>query len=151
MQRGYYGIGIVGCKTKVNSGTLWRSAHLFGAAFLVMIGPRYGGCKAREASDTTNARGHVPTFIFPDVATFLQHGRPFDCPLIAVEQTPDARPLETFTHPSRALYLLGAEDTGLPDLVLNRAQHIVSIATPTCLNVAVAGSIVLYDRHVKQG
>ena len=150
MSRGYYGIGIVGCKTGVNVGTLWRSAYNFGAAFLVMIAPRYDrGAMRRQASDTVNARLHMPFFHYETFEAFLA-GRPYDCPLIAVEQTPDSKPLETFTHPERALYLLGAEDTGVPAYVLAKCQHVVSIQTPMCLNVAVAGSIVMYDRQMKQ-
>ena len=149
MRRGYYGIGIIGCKTRSNIGTLWRSAHLFDARFLVMIAPRYPWIKARQASDTTNARLHIPYFTFPDFDTFCAYGRPCDCALVAVEQTESSRDLPTFIHPHRAIYLLGAEDTGIPDYVLRVVQHTIAIPTPMCLNVAVAGSIVMYDRYVK--
>lgn len=145
MTRGYFGIGILGCKTPANLGTLWRSAHNFGAAFLFVIGARY----QRMACDTTNAAKHVP---FYEYLTFddFRHARPRDCPLIAVEQSTEGRMLETFTHPDKAIYLLGAEDGGIPETVLARCQSIIEIGTPMCLNVAVAGSIVMYDRHAKR-
>lgn len=143
--RGYFGIGIVGCKTAVNVGTLWRSAHNFGAAFLVVIHARY----QRHASDTTHAQLHVPLYVYDTFEAFLQ-ARPYNCPLIAVEQTPESCALEAFQHPHRAVYLLGAEDTGLPSTVLAHCQATVAITTPMCLNVAVAGSIVMYDRAQKQ-
>jgi tRNA G18 (ribose-2'-O)-methylase SpoU len=150
---GYFGIGIVGCKIGVNVGTLWRSAYNFGAAFLVMIAPRYHKAHRlslrRQASDTVNARLYIPFFTYETIEQFLEV-RPYDCPLIVVEQTPESRPLETFTHPGRALYLLGAEDTGVPQGVMERCTYVVSIQTPMCLNVSVAGSIVMYDRQMKQ-
>lgn len=153
MNRSYYGIGIVGCKIGVNVGTLWRSAYNFGASFLVMIAPRYHKAHRlalrRQASDTVNARLHMPFFHYETFDAFLA-GRPYDCPLITVEQVPESKPLETFTHPDKALYLLGAEDTGVPTYVLAKCQHVVSIQTHLCLNVAVAGSIVMYDRQMKQ-
>lgn len=37
MKRGYYGIGIYHPKTTENVGTLWRSAHNFGADFPTSI------------------------------------------------------------------------------------------------------------------
>ncbi len=54
-----------------------------------------------------------------------------------------------FTHPERAIYLLGAEDTGLPESVQSLCQSIIHIKSPMCLNVAVAGSIIMYDRISK--
>lgn len=50
----------------------------------------------------------------------------------------------------RAIYLLGAEDTGIPDNILNDCDSIVQLPGNYCLNVAVAGSIVLYDRNSKR-
>ncbi len=148
MQRGYFGIGIVGCKTKVNIGTLWRSAHNFGAAFLVMIAPRYGCPHERQASDTTNARLHIPYYSYETFELFMEN-RPWSCALIGVEQAPGSRNLQGFLHPHRAIYLLGAEDSGLPERVMGACQSIIHIETPMCLNVSVAGSIVMYDRQVK--
>lgn len=51
-------------------------------------------------------------------------------------------------HPRQAIYLLGAEDHGLPPDVLARCNSVVSleaVCRPS-YNVAVAGSIILYDR-----
>ncbi|MFK5282415.1 TrmH family RNA methyltransferase, partial [Lacticaseibacillus paracasei] len=48
-------------------------------------------------------------------------------------------------------YLLGAEDHGLPDVVIQRCHRLVSlesVRTPS-FNVAVAGSLVMYDRLIK--
>lgn len=143
--RGYFGIGILGCKDGVNVGTLWRSAHNFGAAFLVVIQARY----KRQPSDTTNAQLHVPLYVYDTFETFRRN-RPSNCSLIGVEQTGESYALETFQHPERALYLLGAEDAGLPSAVLAYCRTTIAIATPMCLNVATAGSIVMYDRMQKQ-
>ena len=43
----------------------------------------------------------------------------------------------------------GAEDHGLPDSILE-GHPVVEIPCDWCLNVATAGSLVLYDRLVKQ-
>lgn len=146
MTRGFYGIGIVGSKTPINVGTLWRSGGILGASFIFTAGRRY----PPQASDTIKAWKHTPFFEFDD-AEALFDNLPHACIPIAVELTPDARQLATFVHPERACYILGAEDTGVPQRVLERCKHVIRIPGERSLNVAVAGSIVLYDRIAKQG
>lgn len=141
-ERGYYGIGIIGSKTPVNVGTLWRSAGLMGASYIFTVGKRY----PRQASDTIKAWKHIPLHEYESPENFQL---PHDCKLVAVEQTDSARDLRDFRHPERAIYLLGAEDRGIPQKLQDRAHYTVQIPSDRCLNVAVAGSIVLYDRIVK--
>jgi tRNA G18 (ribose-2'-O)-methylase SpoU len=67
--------------------------------------------------------------------------------LVGVELDPRAKKLHQFRHPERACYLLGAEDVGLNAAERDRCHKLVEIDGPSqCLNVAVTGSIVLYDR-----
>lgn len=142
--RGYYEIGIYHPKTEHNVGTLWRSAYQLGAAGIFVIGPRF---PAGQASDTYRSWRHLP-FRQYDTFELFQATRPYDAPLVAVEI--GGKPLASFAHPPRALYLLGAEDHGLPPLVLSHCQAVVQIETirvPSC-NVAVAGSIVMYHRLI---
>jgi tRNA G18 (ribose-2'-O)-methylase SpoU len=70
-----------------------------------------------------------------------------DCPLIGVEMGGTA--LTEFRHPERAIYLLGAEDHGLPKPVRDKCQSIVSLQSinQESYNVAVAGSLVMYHRR----
>ena len=144
--RGFYGIGIVGSKTPINVGTLWRSAGILGAAFMFTAGRRY----PKQASDTIKAWKHTPLFEFDD-ADALFSALPMGCIPIAVEMGAHSKSLTTLVHPERACYILGAEDTGVPERVLTRCPYVISIPGAHSLNVAVAGSIVLYDRVAKQG
>lgn len=140
-------IGIYHPKTEMNVGTLWRAAHLYGADMLFTIGHRY----RPQGSDTTRAWRHIPLINYPDFNTF-QQCRPLDAEMVGVEQAPGrSKPLSLFTHQPSAVYLLGAEDHGLPPAVLDACQRVVEIevAEPTCMNVAMAGTVVLYDRHIK--
>lgn len=143
MTRGYFGIGVYQPKNSVNIGTLWRSAHNFGAAFIFTVGARY----KRQPGDTTAAWKTIPLFEYTSMEDCLE--RPRDCFIVAVEQCDGAGDLRNFAHPDRVMYLLGAEDRGVPSDVLKQCQRIVQIDTPMCLNVAVAGSIVMYDRAAK--
>jgi tRNA(Leu) C34 or U34 (ribose-2'-O)-methylase TrmL len=144
MKRGRYGIGIYHPKTTENIGTLWRSAHNFGADFIFTIGKRYH----KEPSDTTKASRHVPLYHYPDFGDFLSHV-PLDSELVFIEQIDGAAELERFVHPERAVYVLGAEDEGVP-VELMRGHRKTAINTPMCLNVAVAGSIVMFHRQLKE-
>jgi tRNA G18 (ribose-2'-O)-methylase SpoU len=144
--RGYFAVGIYGNKTPANLGTLWRTASLYEAAFVFTVRKRY----TRQCSDTPNTPKHKPLFHFDDIDDLIAH-LPQGCPLIGVELDPRAIPLPSFGHPLSAAYLLGAEDNGLPADVVNRCHYLVQIPTPApwSMNVAVAGSIIVNDRHVK--
>jgi tRNA G18 (ribose-2'-O)-methylase SpoU len=139
--RGYFGIGIEGSKTPVNVGTLWRSAGILGASFIFTVGHRY----PKQASDTIKAWRHIPLWTFADLDDLAAHV-PMDCELIGVELDDRARLLRDFKHPERACYLLGAEDHGLSAAALHRCKRVVRLPGDYSLNVAVAGSIVVYDR-----
>lgn len=142
--RGYFGIGIENTKTEQNIGTLWRSAHIFGASFIFTIGRRY----KKQSSDTLNAWKHIPLYQYDTFGDFIK-SMPHSCPLIGIELDEKAISIERFSHPERAVYLLGAEDNGLTKLALGSCHSIIQLPGTHCLNVAVAGSIVMYDRILK--
>jgi tRNA G18 (ribose-2'-O)-methylase SpoU len=142
MARGYFGIGVFHPKTDINIGTLLRSAHAFGAAFVFTVGRRY----KKQSSDVWHSSKHIPLYHYARIEQlkkYLPHG----CPLVGVELDDVACPLGSYSHPERACYLLGAEDHGLPSAVRAECHGLVAIeGAAMCLNVASAGSIVLWDR-----
>lgn len=139
--RGFFEIGVWHPKSECNIGTLWRSAWQFGAAGIFTVGQRYRS----QASDTAKAWRHVPLRCYRDVEE-MWSVLPHDAPVIAVEM--GGKGLRQFHHPQRAIYLLGAEDHGLPQSVVDRCHKHVAIEAVRwpSLNVAVAGSIVMWDR-----
>lgn len=145
-QRGFFAIGVYHPKTPANIGTLLRSAYLYDAAYVFTIGRRY----RHQSSDTTHTARHIPLFHYDTVDDAIRH-LPDSCPLIGVELDPRGQRLDGYRHPPRAAYLLGAEDHGLPPHVVDRCHELIEIPTPQpqSMNVAAAGSIVLYDRHSK--
>lgn len=146
MSRGFFAVGIYRTKTEANVGTLWRSAHLYGAAFVFTVGKRY----QRQSSDTPKTPLHTPLFHFDTIGDLRAH-LPHSAPLIGVELDPRAKLLSGYAHPERAVYLLGAEDQGLPPSVVDLCHDVVEIPSvrPQSMNVAAAGSVLLYDRHAK--
>lgn len=146
ISRGYFGIGILNGKEPANIGTLWRSAGILGADFIFTIGERY----KHQATDTARTPRHIPLYHYRDVYDFMSH-LPTGCPVVAVELADNAVPLQDFQHPRRCIYLLGAEDAGIPADVLGQCSTTVQLIGEHCYNVAVAGSIVMYDRATKMG
>lgn len=145
-ERGFFEIGIFRGKTPANVGTLWRSAYQMGAQGIFTIGRRY----PNQASDTCAAYRSIPNREYLTFDSFWA-ALPQSTLLVGVEF--GGRDLTTFTHPAQAVYLLGAEDSGIPPHLLARCH--LRIALPACrspsYNVAVAGSLVMYDRQTKRG
>lgn len=144
--RGFFVIGIWHPKREHNVGGLLRSAGLYGAALVFTVGLRY----RRQASDTLNLPAHTPLLHFADLDDLIAH-LPHGCPLVGVELDERAAPLGRYVHPERAAYLLGAEDHGLPEPVLDRCHELVTIPTPRpiSMNVASAGTVLLHDRYAQ--
>ena len=139
-KRGYFGIGIFHGKNEENIGTLWRSANILGADFIFTIGKRY----SKQCTDTMNTPKHIPLWHFDNWDDMFHHV-PYNCPVVAIELDDRSVPLETFVHPERCIYLLGAEDHGLPSEILDRCWATVQLLGDRCMNVSTAGSIVMYD------
>lgn len=145
LDRGFFAVGVQGCKTEVNVGTLWRTAAILGASFVFTVGRRY----KNQPSDTVKAWRHIPLFDFVDLDDLHDH-LPYSTKLIGVELDERATSLQQFHHPDRACYLLGAEDHGLSRKTLTRCVEIVQLQGQHSLNVAVAGSIVIHDRVTRR-
>jgi len=139
----FFGIGIQNGKTPENLGVLWRSAQNLGASFIFTIGNRY----AKQSSDTHNAVNSMPYFHYVDFEDFFKN-LPKGARLVGVELDEKAEDLETFHHPRRCVYLLGAEDNGLTKAAIEKCHFLVKFKSVMSLNVSVAGSIVLYDRGI---
>lgn len=140
--RGFFEIGVYHPKTEENIGTLMRSAFQLGAAGVFTIGRRYRA----QSSDTYKTLRHVPVRHFATFAEF-QDARPMGARLVGIEM--GGKSLGESSHPQSAVYLLGAEDHGLPPDVLAECQQVISldaVRVPS-YNVAVAGSLVMYHRN----
>jgi len=142
--QGYYAIGIFNAKTEHNVGTLWRSAYIMGAAYIFTVGKRY----KKQTSDVLKTWARIPYFHYETIEDLLEN-IPYDCRLVGIELNEEAEFLHAFTHPMRAIYLLGSEDQGLPQSALDKCHFTVKLPGNSSLNVAVTGSIVCHDRATK--
>jgi tRNA G18 (ribose-2'-O)-methylase SpoU len=176
---GYFGIGVYNSKTVDNVGTLWRSAYMLGAAFMFTIGTRNAW---EKSCDTYKSWRHVPAIRYNDFGAFAA-AAPYQAIWVAVEMggTPlhEFEHPERYMHvplPPRvavvsrttpcthsacpphvshvsAIYILGAEDAGLPASIIRACAHCIALdgVRASSYNVATAGTLIMYDRCQKLG
>ncbi|MCL3781281.1 TrmH family RNA methyltransferase [Prolixibacteraceae bacterium JC049] len=142
----YFGIGIYRPKTQENLGTLWRTALIYKASFIFVIEAKYN----KKSSDVMKAWSKIPLFQYETMEAFLSTV-PYSCKLVGIEMDKNAVPIKDYTHPDRAIYLLGSEDHGLPKELKEKCHDLVYLPGDNSLNVAVAGSISIFDRINKLG
>jgi tRNA G18 (ribose-2'-O)-methylase SpoU len=145
--RGYFAIGAEGISKPMNLGALMRTANAFGASFIYTVNP---DPKIRKAykSDTSKSFQHLPYYQWD---TIDDMDLPKGCQMVGIELTDDAVMLPTFRHPQAAAYVLGRERGDLSPEMLARCDHVVKIPTKFCINVGLAGALVMYDRHISMG
>jgi tRNA G18 (ribose-2'-O)-methylase SpoU len=139
--RGYFAIGAERMSKSLNLGNLMRSAHAFGASFTFTIGASYQALEAY--ADTSKTQSHLPHYNWRGLEELAL---PQGAKLVGIELVEGAIDLPSFHHPMRAAYVLGPERGSLSEPLLARCDHVVKIPTSFCVNVAMAGAIVMYDR-----
>ncbi len=145
--RGYFGIGVDRISKERNVGSLFRTAHAFGAGFVFTVGAVYERQRGGK-SDTSDAPGNVPFYSFPDAESLIL---PQGCELVGVELLDEAHELPSFRHPRQAAYILGPERGELSPELVARCSFTVKIPTAFCVNVGIAGAILMYDRLISLG
>lgn len=145
--RGYFGVGVEGISKEGNVGNLLRSSHAFGASFFFTIAPVVD-IRAMRATDTSGAFDHLPYYQYGSPAEL---DLPKGCQLVGVELIDDSIDLPSFRHPVRAAYVLGPEMGSLSPELLARCDYTVKIPMKFCVNVGVAGALVMYDRMLSMG
>ena len=145
--RGYFAIGAEGISKPMNLGALMRTAHAFGASFAFSVS---AADKIRTVykADTSKSFEHVPYYQWD---TIDDMALPKGCALAGVELTDDAVDLPSFRHPAAAAYVLGRERGSLTPEMIEKCAFVVKIPTKFCVNVSVAGALVMYDRMISMG
>ena len=140
--RGYAAIGLHNPKSAVNVGAALRACGVYGASMLAATGQRY----TKAPTDTIKQYRHMPLIHANDLKDMI----PFDCVPVAIDLIEGARPLCDYTHPERAFYIFGAEDSTLGKGVTGWCRDVVYVPTNGCMNLAATVNVILYDRMAKQ-
>ncbi|MEO0392482.1 MAG: TrmH family RNA methyltransferase [Pseudomonadota bacterium] len=145
--RGFFSVGVEGMSKPGNAGNLIRTAHSFGASSFFAIAPAVDFGEVRSA-DTSDAFDHLPFYQYPSPEAL---DLPKGCQLVGIELVEESIALPSFRHPTRAAYVLGPERGELSPALQERCDFLIQIPMQFCVNVGVAGAIVMYDRMLSMG
>jgi tRNA G18 (ribose-2'-O)-methylase SpoU len=126
-----------------NVGSLVRTAHAAAAREVLLVGEREWNVEAARTSELFTTVTQLPT-----VAALQRHIAAAPWNLVAIELDDRAVSLFEAEYPERPCFLLGAEIGGVPEELLAAAALVVQIpqwGLVPSLNLAVAGSVVIYD------
>jgi tRNA (guanosine-2'-O-)-methyltransferase len=130
---------------EANLGTLLRTCDAVGACMAVPNSPYYH--RALERGDTLVRRPHIHWLKGPRI-DWVDDQRRRGSAIVAVELAEDATPLTRLAPARRrTVILLGHEHDGVPEEVwpsIDQVVEIPMVGRGASLNVAVAGSLVLY-------
>jgi tRNA G18 (ribose-2'-O)-methylase SpoU len=126
-----------------NVGSLVRTAHAAAVTELLLVGEREWNVEAARTAELYTEIVHLE-----DIDAFLDHLQTRQWELVVVELDDRAVSLFEARYPERPCFLLGAELEGVPEQLIEAASLLVQIpqwGLVPSLNLAIAGSIVLYD------
>jgi len=140
----YACIGLHNPKSPSNVGSVMRAAGCFGVNSVYYSGQRYDTAKPFY-TDTHRSFEKLPLVRVDDLIDSI----PFGCVPIAVDLIEGAKPLTTYRHPARAMYIFGPEDGTLKKSITDFCSDTIYIPTDGCLNLAASVNVILYDRLAK--
>jgi len=126
-----------------NVGSLVRTAHAAAAEEVILVGERDWNVEAAKTAEL-----YTTVTQLPDIEAFRSYLESRRWSLVAVELDRRAVNLFDAEYPKRPCFLLGAELGGVPEELLEESELVVQIpqwGLVPSLNLAIAGSIVLYD------
>jgi tRNA G18 (ribose-2'-O)-methylase SpoU len=135
-------VAIENWRHDLNIGTVVRTANAFLAEAVHVVGRKRWN---RRGAMVTDRYQHVRHH--PDVGALVAWAREAGLPLLAVDNLPGARPLETAELPRACVLLFGQEGTGLSDEARDAADGVLSIAqfgSTRSINAGVAAGIAMH-------
>jgi tRNA G18 (ribose-2'-O)-methylase SpoU len=135
-------VAIENWRHDLNIGTVVRTANAFLAEAVHIVGKKRWN---RRGAMVTDRYQHVRHH--PDVAGLVAWARALDLPLLAVDNLPGARPLESAELPRACVFLFGQEGSGLSGEARDAADAVLSIAqfgSTRSINAGVAAGIAMH-------
>jgi tRNA G18 (ribose-2'-O)-methylase SpoU len=125
-----------------NIGTVIRNANAFNVAGVHVVG---GKRWDRRGAMSTHRYLHLHHH--PDISGFAAWSAAAGVPIVAIENSVDAAPIETASLPSACALLFGQEGPGLSTAALEAAAMVCAITqygSTRSLNAGVASGIALF-------
>jgi len=127
-----------------NIGSVIRTANAFNVAAFHIVGRRRWNRRGAMVTDRYQHEHH-----HPDVAALMAWAgsQPGGIPVMALENTAQAQPLETAVLPRRCVLLFGQEGPGLTPEAIAAADQVLSIAqfgSTRSINAGAAAAIAIH-------
>jgi tRNA G18 (ribose-2'-O)-methylase SpoU len=135
-------VAIENWRHDLNIGTVVRTANAFLAEAVHVVGNKRWN---RRGAMVTDRYQHVRHH--GDVSSLAAWAREAGLPLIAIDNLPGARPLETTSLPRSCVLLFGQEGSGLTVEARDAADGVLSIAqfgSTRSINAGVAAGIAMH-------
>ena len=132
-----------------NVGQTLRACSVWGVDYMLWTGSRV------DLSTMDRLPREERMKAYRDVSwAHIDTHRPFDhfcadVTPVAIELRENSENLMDFVHPPNAVYVFGPEDGSLHRGILSYCHRFVMLPSKSCLNLAAAVNVVLYDRQVK--
>ena len=127
----------------LNIGSIVRSANAFAAEAVHIVGNRRWN---RRGAMVTDRYQHV--LQHPTIDELVAWARARGLPIVAVDNTEGAVPVDAFALPERCVLLFGQEGPGLTDAAVAAADAHVEIrqfGSTRSINAAAAAAIVMHE------
>lgn len=126
-----------------NIGSIVRTANAFAAKEVHIIGRRRWNRRGAMVTDRYQHIRHHET-----AEAFLEWAAGENLPVLAIDNTPGAVPIEQFRIPERCVFVFGQEGPGLSPAVLDAAEATLEISqfgSTRSINAGAAAAIVMHD------
>jgi tRNA G18 (ribose-2'-O)-methylase SpoU len=126
----------------INIGSVVRTANAFNAAAVHVVGRRRWNRRGAMVTDR-----YLEVLHHPDADALRRWAAEQELPVLGVDNTPGAVPLETYPMPRRCVLLFGQEGPGLSDAAVAACDDVLSIAqfgSTRSLNAGAAAAIAMH-------
>jgi tRNA G18 (ribose-2'-O)-methylase SpoU len=141
-RRNPFHVAIENWRHDLNIGTVVRTANAFLAESVHIVGKKRWN---RRGAMVTDRYQHVRHH--PGIGDLVTWAREAGLPLLAVDNLPGARPLETAELPRACVLLFGQEGSGLTEEARDAADGVLCIAqfgSTRSINAGVAAGIAMH-------
>jgi tRNA G18 (ribose-2'-O)-methylase SpoU len=141
-RRHKFHVAIENWQHDLNIGSIVRTANAFLAAEVHIIGHRRWNRRGAMVTDRYQHVRHHPT-----VEDFLAWAKTENLPIIAIDNVPGCKQLETYKLPEQCVFLFGQEGPGLSEPAIEAADVVLEISqygSTRSINASAAAAITMH-------
>ena len=146
-KRHKFHVAIENWQHDLNIGSIVRTANEFLASEVQIIGNRRWNRRGAMVTDRYQHIKHHPTVEeFVEWSTTANEGKPL--PIIAIDNVPGCKQLESYKLPEACVLLFGQEGPGLSDAAISSSQDVVEISqygSTRSINASAAAAITMHQ------